>query len=101
MIPYLERDGGVWFARGGMYSLVRAFEKVFRELGGKIRTNAEVTEIVVEGGTARGVVADGEFHPADAVVSNGDVPWVYSTSSAPSTGSEVVGPCDRPRCISR
>lgn len=77
MIPYLEREGGVWFARGGMYSLVSAFEKLFVDAGGKIRTGTEVSEIVVEGGAARGVVAGGEFHPADAVVSNGDVPWVY------------------------
>ena len=77
MIPYLEREGGVWFARGGMYSLVQAFERLFLEAGGTIRTGTEVTEIVVERGEARGVVANGEFHPADAVVSNGDVPWVY------------------------
>ena len=77
MIPYLEREGGVWFARGGMYSLVRAFERVFRELGGTILTNAEVNEIVVEDGKARGVRVGSSFFPADAVVSNGDVPWVY------------------------
>lgn len=83
MIPYLERDGGVWFARGGMYSLVRAFEKVFRELGGTIRTSAEVGEIVVEGGTARGLRVNGEFVEADGVVSNGDVAWTYKHLIAP------------------
>ena len=77
MIPYLERVGGVWFAKGGMYSLVKAFERLFLEIGGTIRTNAEVQEIVVEGGVAKGVRVAGEFHPADGVVSNGDVPWVY------------------------
>lgn len=77
MIPYLEREAGVWFAKGGMYSLVQAFEKVFRELGGTIRTNAEVQEIVVENGRAAGVRVGGEVHRADIVVSNGDVPWIY------------------------
>jgi phytoene desaturase len=77
MIPYLEREAGVWFAKGGMYSLVQAFEKVFRELGGEIRTRAGVEEIVVENGTATGVKVGGTTFPADAVVSNGDVPWVY------------------------
>jgi phytoene desaturase len=77
MIPYLERDAGVWYARGGMYSLVQAFEKVFKELGGEIRTNAEVHEIVVEDGKATGISVDGQIFPADAVISNGDVPWVY------------------------
>jgi phytoene desaturase len=77
MIPYLEREAGVWFSKGGMYSLVQAFEKLFLELGGTIRTGTEVTEIVVEGARARGVRLGEEFLGADAVVSNGDVPSVY------------------------
>jgi phytoene desaturase len=83
MIPYLEREAGVWFARGGMYSLVQAFEKVFLELGGKIRTEAEVTEIVVEEGRTRGVRIGGEYISADAVVSNGDMPWIYKHLISP------------------
>jgi phytoene desaturase len=77
MIPYLEREGGVWFALGGMYTIVGAFEKIFRELGGEVRPGTEVSEIVVENGVARGVIAGGELHHADAVVSNGDAPWMY------------------------
>ena len=77
MIPYLEKEGGVWFSKGGMYSLVSAFEKVFKEIGGEIRANATVSEILVENGRATGVRVNGEELRADAVVSNGDVPWVY------------------------
>jgi phytoene desaturase len=77
MIPYLEREAGVWFARGGMYSVVQAFERLFKELGGTVHTDAEVQEIIVEGGRAVGVRVNGEIHKVDAVVSNGDVPWVY------------------------
>lgn len=77
MIPYLEKLGGVWFAKGGMYSLVKAFERIFLELGGTIRTNADVTGIEVRDGKAAGVRVGGEFFPADAVVSNGDVVWTY------------------------
>jgi phytoene desaturase len=77
MIPYLEKVGGVWYTQGGMYSLVQALERVFHNLGGTIRTRAEVTEIVVHNRKATGVVANGEFIPAEAVVSNGDVPSVY------------------------
>jgi phytoene desaturase len=77
MIPYLERAAGVWFSKGGMYSLVEAFEALFRELGGEIRTDAEVSEIIVREGTAVGVRIGEEVSMADAVVSNGDVPWIY------------------------
>jgi len=83
MIPYLEREGGVWFARGGMYSLVKALARVFEELGGEIRTDAEVEEIVVQGGTAIGVRVAETVHRADGVVSNGDVPWVYKNLIKP------------------
>jgi len=77
MIPSLEREGGVWFARGGTYSLVKAFERLFLELGGTIKTDAEVTEILVQDGRANGIIVNGNIISVDGVVSNGDVPWVY------------------------
>ena len=83
MIPFLEREGGIWFTRGGMYSLVEAMGKVFRELGGEIRTETEVTKIRVEGGRAVGVEANSAFFPGDLVVSNGDVGHTYKHLIAP------------------
>ena len=83
MIPFLEREGGVWFTRGGMYSLVEAMGKVFLELGGEIRTEAEVSRIRVEEGRAVGVEVDGSYHPADLVVSNADVGHTYKHLIAP------------------
>ncbi len=77
MIPYLEKTGKVWFTNGGMYTVVRAFGKLFDELGGKIVTGAEVKEIVVEGGQAAGVRTDEAFYPADVVVSNADFTHTY------------------------
>jgi phytoene desaturase len=77
MIPYLEKVGGVWFTEGGMYSLVKAFETVFSELGGTIKTNHEIQEIVVDNGSAQGVIANDEFFAADAVVSNADIAHTY------------------------
>jgi phytoene desaturase len=77
MIPFLEREGGVWFTRGGMYALVEAMGKVFEELGGEIRTEAEVRKIRVEEGRAVGVESGDGFLPADLVVSNADVGHTY------------------------
>jgi len=77
MIPFLEREGGVWFTRGGMYSLVEAMGRLFREMGGTIRTETEVTKIRVEGGRAVGVEAAGEYFPGDLVASNADVGHTY------------------------
>ncbi len=77
MIPYLERRGGVWFSRGGMYSLVEAMGRLFTELGGEIRTGHEVTRIGVAAGRVTHVEAGGERFQADLVVSNGDVGHTY------------------------
>lgn len=77
MIPYLEREQGVWFARGGMYALVEAMERLLLEQGGEICTATPVEKIEVAAGRATGVHAGGAFHPADIVVSNADVAFTY------------------------
>ncbi len=77
MIPYLEREGGVWFSRGGMYSVVEALGRLVHELGGVIRTGEEVLEIVVENGRTTGVRTAAGLYPADIVVSNADPGHTY------------------------
>lgn len=77
MIPYLEREGGVWFSRGGMYSVVEAMGALFTELGGTIVTDAEAETIVVEDGRATGVRAADRTYAADVVVSNADPGHTY------------------------
>ncbi len=79
MIPYLEKTGGVWFTRGGMASLVRAFEQVFLELGGTIHTSSEVNEIVVKNGRATGVRVRDALFTAEVVVSNADFIHTHKT----------------------
>jgi len=70
MIPYLEKAGGVLFAKGGMFSLVQALEKVARESGVQIHTKSEIDEIIVKNGTASGVRRQDRVYEADLVVSN-------------------------------
>jgi phytoene desaturase len=77
MIPYLERLGGVWFSKGGMYTLVEGMERLFLEMGGEIRTNHEVTRIGVSDGRVSHVEAGGARFDAEIVVSNGDVGHTY------------------------
>ncbi|GIV80094.1 MAG: phytoene desaturase [Litorilinea sp.] len=78
MIHYLERQWGVWYARGGTGALVQALVQLIEELGGRFHFNAEVDEILVENRRATGVrLKDGRVFPADHVVSNADVPFTY------------------------
>lgn len=79
LIHPLEQRWGVWFAMGGTGALVRAMTRLFEEIGGTLRLNAEVDEIVIDeqSGLASGVRLGGEVLPADVVVSNADVAFTY------------------------
>ncbi|RQW07091.1 MAG: phytoene desaturase [Calditrichaeota bacterium] len=77
MIPYLEKQGGVWFSKGGMYSLVQAFQKAFTEIGGEMKLNSEVQEIKIKDRQVQGVTVNDKFHEADLVISNADFHHTY------------------------
>lgn len=78
MIHYLEREWGVHYAMGGTGAIVNALEKLIREQGGEIHTEAEVEEIVIKNGKAIGVrLKDGSILEADEIVSNADVAFTY------------------------
>jgi phytoene desaturase len=78
LIAYLEREWGVHFPIGGSGVLVRGLLDLIDGLGGELRLNADVAEVVVEGGKARGIrLTDGETIEADIVVSNADSAWLY------------------------
>jgi phytoene desaturase len=79
IVPYLEAQGGVLFAKGGMHALVEAMRRLFERLGGTVHTSTPVERILVDAaGGARGVrIADDRDLPADAVVVNVDVATAY------------------------
>ena len=78
LIAYLERQWGVHSVIGGTGKLVSGLVGLIQGQGGIVRCNAEVAQICVEGGRARGVrLADGEIVAADVVVSNACTAWTY------------------------
>jgi phytoene desaturase len=84
MIHYLERKWGVHFAMGGTGALVQALVRLFTEMGGKLRLDCRVEELLVEKGAACGVrLASGEKIPGSIVVSNADVANFYRKAVAP------------------
>ncbi|WP_455141433.1 phytoene desaturase [Candidatus Hodarchaeum mangrovi] len=79
LIQYLEKEFGIWFAKGGTTSLVHALARLFHELGGKIVVNSEVKEILIENREVRGVkTTSGETISADLIVSNVDPAFTYT-----------------------
>ncbi len=72
LIAHVEREG-VWTVKGGMIELARALARLIHELGGALRCDCEVAEIMVERGRACGVrLRSGERLAADVVVCNAD-----------------------------
>ncbi len=78
MMASTELTHGVWYPKGGMYSVVEALMEVAREAGVEFVFHAPVARIDIAGGRASGVtLADGRQLSADAVVANADLPYVY------------------------
>jgi phytoene desaturase len=78
IVPYLERAGGVHFAKGGMYALIEAMERLFLSLGGEIRYGTPVERITLDQREVNGVqLADGTSVAAQSVVANSDVATTY------------------------
>ena len=78
LIHKLEKDGGVWFARGGTNRLVAAMVTHFERLGGTVRLNDSVEEIETLGDKVTGVrTKSGWRGDADAVASNADIMHSY------------------------
>jgi phytoene desaturase len=78
LIHKLERDGGVWFAKGGTNELVRGMVAHFERLGGTIRLDDAVEAIrPAAQGQLEVATAGGFSGRFDAVASNGDVVRTY------------------------
>ena len=74
IVPFLERQGGVHFAMGGMYSVVEAMAQRFTAMGGELRTGEAVAKVLNGRHGVTGVrMAGGDTLPADIVVANSDV----------------------------
>ena len=86
LIHHLERKWGVWFPRGGTGALVRAFCKLFTDLGGELRLSSPVHRIDVQrqATTKHLVTTDAGTEAFDVVVSNADLHHTYSKLYASS-----------------
>jgi phytoene desaturase len=74
VIAHVELTAGLWYPRGGTYTIARAYRRLAEELGVEIRTATPVSRIVVRDGAVVGVeLADGVVEMGSAVVSNVDV----------------------------
>lgn len=84
-IPYVEDTFGTWYVPGGMRRLAEAVADRALARGARLRTSADVVQVLVTGGRAAGVsLAGGESVPADVVVADVQSAQVHSALLDPS-----------------
>jgi len=78
LIHKLEKDGGVWFAKGGTNALIAGMVTHFARLGGTIRMGDPVEEVTTLGDRVTGLrTKSGWSKDFDAVATNGDIVHSY------------------------
>ncbi|MDR6968308.1 phytoene desaturase [Flavobacterium arsenatis] len=63
---------GTWHPKNGMYSVILAMEKLAKELGVTIKTDSNISKILVKEKQAYGLVVNGETVEADIILSGAD-----------------------------
>lgn len=78
LIHALERQWGVFFPKGGTGALVEGMLRLFTDLGGEVKLNASVDEIIVENDQVKAVkLESGELIPCLFTASNADIVHSY------------------------
>jgi len=79
VMNHVDFGMGVFYPRGGIYTIIESFKNMNEKFGTTIRTNAPVKRIIVENKEAVGVeLKNGEILNADYIVSNADM-WFTET----------------------
>lgn len=77
-LPTIQFRYDLWYVDGGLYGIATGLQRLMDELGVTVRLRSEVAEVRKDGGRVTGLVTqDGQFHPADYVVSNMEVIPAY------------------------
>jgi phytoene desaturase len=79
MIPHLEHNVGTYVPDGGMISITKSLVSLAEELGVRFEYGKAVTQILVEGRKARGVVVGDRRVDADVIICNMDVIAAYQS----------------------
>lgn len=78
VVSYMETGLGIWYPKGGMYSLSMALERLVKDLGGKIVTNTSIQKVLIEDKKTIGVQLDNDRSvKSDIVLCNSDLVYSY------------------------
>ena len=79
IIPTITQYHGLYHIKGGMYSYIKALEKLVINKGGIIHKSSPVHKILFKHNKANGIVVNGQKHYSDIVVCSSD--YSYSIKS--------------------
>ena len=73
LMNYADMELGTWYPMGGMYKFIEAFEKIAKEQGVKIVTDAQITSLEKENGAVRAAIdIHGNRYESDVFISSAD-----------------------------
>ncbi|MCJ7688956.1 MAG: phytoene desaturase family protein, partial [Clostridiaceae bacterium] len=78
IVPTMSQLYGLYHLEGGMYSYIKALEKLIYELGGTIETETSIEEILISNGIATGVRTSKTTEEADIIICNADFPYAVT-----------------------
>lgn len=76
LISYSEHAFGVWYIKGGYYSLIPKLEAYLHDQGITVKKETKVDKIIVENNQIKGLISSGKSELYDKVVYNGDYPTI-------------------------
>ncbi|HOW73042.1 MAG TPA: phytoene desaturase family protein [Phycisphaerae bacterium] len=76
-LPTIQFRHDLWYVDGGLYNIALGLQSLLDDLGITVCLKSEVTEVRKASGRVTGIVAGGQFHSADIVVSNMEVIPAY------------------------
>lgn len=76
LLPYAEHEYGVWILKGGYASLASILEEELKNRGVIFHFGEEVTSLVIEEGSCKGIVTSQGTAHYDATLYNGDFPQI-------------------------
>lgn len=77
VIAHVELTGGVWYPKGGIYTIAAGLTRLAEELGVEICTNTPVQQILVDNDQLTGVQIAGRVIETNTVVANVDVTTIF------------------------
>jgi phytoene desaturase len=91
LMQYTELADGLWYPKGGMYSIVDALVGIAKKLGVKFMLNTPVQNIMVNGSRATGLaLCNGQVLLADIILANADLGYVYDQLLPSNGGPHII-----------